>query len=49
MEACRERGIPLYLTERANHSLETGDVRREVDILRDTMRRIEAFIKEVNP
>lgn len=48
MEACREGGIPLYLTEGANHSLETGDVIRDMDILRDTIRRIEAFVGEIN-
>ena len=48
VEACRESGIPLYLTEGANHSLETGDVRRDVDILRDAILRIEAFIREIN-
>ena len=48
MEACREKDIPLYLTKGANHSLETGSVNRDMDILRDTIRRIEAFIREIN-
>ena len=48
VEACRERGIPLYQTEGANHSLETGDVRRDVDILKDTIQKIEAFIRKIN-
>lgn len=48
VEACRERGIPLYQTEGANHSLETGDVRRDVDILKDTIQKIEAFIRRIN-
>ena len=43
--ACRERGIPLYLTEGANHSLETGDVRRDVEALAAALDRIDAFIK----
>lgn len=47
-KVCRERGIPLYLTEGANHSLETGDVRRDVDILRDTIQRNESFIREIS-
>lgn len=42
--ACRERGIPLYLTEGANHSLETGDVNADLATLAETMKCIEAFI-----
>ena len=48
VEACRERSIPIYLTEGANHSLETGDVRCDVDILRDTIQRIETFIRKID-
>ena len=43
---CRERDIPLYLTEGANHSLETGDALRDVQALGQTMARIDAFIRE---
>ena len=46
-EACRKRGIPLYLTEGANHSLETGNVRLDVDVLRDTIQKIESFIRKI--
>lgn len=42
--ACREAGIPLYLTQGANHSLETGDIRRDLKTLAETMERIERFI-----
>ena len=45
--ACDQRGIPLYLTEAANHSLETGDVPRDVGILRETLDRISKFIGEI--
>ena len=44
--ACEEKGIPLYLTEGANHSLETGDALRDVRTLEETMRRIDSFIRE---
>ena len=44
--ACRERGVPLCLTEGANHSLETGDALRDVRILGETMEKIESFIRE---
>ena len=43
--ACRARGIPLYLTEGANHSLETGDALRDVRALSKTLERIDAFIR----
>ena len=44
VEACREKDIPLFLTEGANHSLETGDVARDLKTLAETAARIEAFI-----
>ena len=42
---CRERGIPLDLTEGANHSLETGDVLRDLRTLETTMASIGAFLR----
>ena len=42
--ACRERGILLHLTEGANHSLETGDVLRDIRTLEATMAKVDAFI-----
>jgi len=44
--ACREKGVPLFLTEGANHSLETGDVARDVETLAATLDRIAAFLRE---
>ena len=44
--ACRTRRIPLYLTEGANHSLETGDVARDLRTLAETMHRIDVFIRQ---
>ena len=44
VRACRERNIPLYLTEGANHSLETGDVNADLAALVQTMKTIEAFL-----
>ena len=43
--ACREQGIPLYLTEGANHSLETGDIRMDLSTLVRTMEILESFIR----
>ena len=45
--ACQARGIPLFLTEGANHSLETGDALRDVRTLEATLARIDAFIRRV--
>lgn len=42
--ACKEQGIPLYLTEGANHSLETGDVQADLSALVRTMKTIDGFI-----
>ena len=43
---CREQGIPLCLTEGANHSLETGEVQKDLAALAETMKVIEQFILE---
>ena len=32
-EGCRRLGVPLHLTENADHSMETGDVLRNITIL----------------
>lgn len=43
--ACEARGIPLYLTEGANHSLETGDVLRDIENLGEVMRIVRDFLQ----
>ena len=42
---CREAGVPLYLTENANHSLETGDVLLDIRSLQTVMTQAEAFMR----
>ena len=42
---CEAARVPLYLTPEANHSLETGDVLRDIQILETVMRRVEAFVR----
>ena len=42
-DSCRRAGIPLYETEGANHSLETGDVDRDIAELRNVMRIVKAY------
>lgn len=43
--ACRARDIPLYLTEGANHSLETGDPLKDIRILLKTMETVRAALE----
>ena len=42
-EKCRESGIPLYETEGANHSLETGDVEKDIKEIRKVMKVVREF------
>ena len=42
-EGCRRLGIPLYETEGANHSLETGDVDFDIKNLRKVMKTVRAY------
>lgn len=42
-ENCRRMGIPLYETEGANHSLETGDVDADIRTIRKTMKIVREF------
>ena len=44
--AAGEKGVPIHLTEGANHSLETGDVPRDVRTLEETVVRMNAFMSE---
>ena len=46
VECCRRMGIPLHLTEGANHSLETGDIDRDIKELRKIMKKVREFITE---
>ena len=41
-----QKEIPLFLTEKANHSLETGNVKTDLSVLKTTMERVERFIAE---
>ncbi len=42
-DCCRRMNIPLYETEGANHSLETGDVDFDIETMRATMRIVRAY------
>lgn len=43
-KACRHLDIPLYETEDANHSLETGDVDRDIKEMRKVMKTVRDFV-----
>ena len=43
-ENCHRMGIPLYETEKANHSLETGDVDLDIQNMRNTMKIVKAYV-----
>ena len=45
-KACTDRGIPVHTEEGANHSLETGDVIRNIEILMRTMTAVKQFIDD---
>lgn len=40
-----ENEVPLFLTENANHSLETGVVQTDISILKTTLEQVEQFIE----
>ena len=41
---CEGAGIPLYTTENANHSLETGDVPQDIRNLENVMRQVKLYL-----
>lgn len=41
---CEEREIPLYLTPKANHSLERGKVGKDIRTIKKVMRVVEEFL-----
>ena len=44
-KCCREKSIPLYETERANHSLETGDIDRDIKEIRKVMKTVKEYVE----
>ena len=41
---CGESDIPLTVVDGANHSLETGDILKNIEILRDVLEQVQNFI-----
>ena len=44
-QACSRQNIPLYITEDANHSLETGNVDTDLCTMQQVMRTVGAFMR----
>lgn len=44
-QGCMEKELPCFSYETANHSLETGDVQKDLENLQDIMKKTEAFIR----
>ncbi len=42
---CEKRGLPLYVIEDANHSLETGDWERDLQNLQRIMAEVERYLR----
>ena len=45
-KACRDAGFPLYITEKANHSLETGDIESDIDTIKTTMKIVREYAEQ---
>ncbi|MBQ1312080.1 MAG: alpha/beta hydrolase [Blautia sp.] len=46
-ELCREKKIPIYITENGNHSLETGDVETDLANLQTIMEKVKLYMKMI--
>lgn len=40
----REQNVPIYMYENADHSLETGDIIRDIKTLQDVMRKTKEYL-----
>ncbi len=45
-KGCRERELPLYTIQKADHSLETGDVLTDIKNLRKIMEQTKTFLEK---
>lgn len=43
---CEKRKLPLYLTENANHSMETENVGKDLEIMKEIMEKTAAYMDE---
>lgn len=45
-EGCRRLGVPLHLTENADHSMGTGDVLRDITILHTILEQTDRWMRQ---
>ena len=45
IKICEEKGVPLYLTKDANHSLECGKAIKDIKTIRKVMRTVKEFLR----
>ena len=45
-ESCRRLGVPLHLTENADHSMETSDVLRDITILHTILEQTDRWMRQ---
>lgn len=45
-EECEKRNLTLFMTEKANHSMETGDALKDLEHLRTIMEHTERYIQK---
>lgn len=48
IKACEEKGLPLFITENANHSLETGEVLADLRNLERIMEETREYLEKVD-
>lgn len=41
---CEKRNLPLYITENANHSMETGNVEKDIVIMEEIMKKTAEYM-----
>ena len=39
-----EQNVPIYMYKKADHSLETGDIIKDIEILEDVMKRTKKYL-----
>lgn len=48
VQYCEEKGYPCHLIENANHSLETGEVHKDIENMAYIMELTDAYIKSIS-
>ena len=40
----KKQNVPIYMYKKADHSLETGDIIKDIEILEDVMKRTKKYL-----